>query len=109
MNIRKILVLLESSAKYKKTIDKDDFPYLIKILNTVVLSKFFIIRNNCLKKSLLFYYWFLKYNLKGFGINFGVSKENKKLIGHCWITRYGKAYFESEESLKKYTITYRSK
>lgn len=66
--------------------------------------RFFVIRNNCLRKSLLLYYFLIRSGLTGLGINIGVTREQEKLIGHSWLVLCGKPYLEEERFVEKYKV-----
>ena len=96
------------SKKTAQTKDEQSINEMIQIVNKVARFKYFLIRNNCLRKSLLFYYWLQKCGVSGIEIKFGVNMKDKKITGHSWITRDGKVFIDTAESTFGYTVTYSS-
>jgi len=74
------------------------------------LSRFplFVIRNNCLKRSLLLYYTLLISGVRGVRIHIGVHKRDEKLDGHAWLTVGGDVFADTEEFVSKYRVIYSS-
>lgn len=74
----------------------------------VCKCRFFLIRNNCLKKSLMLYTMLSGAGIRGLEINIGITRDGKDLMGHGWLMMNGKPYLEDyEESLSQYTVMYR--
>lgn len=81
----------------------------LSILDSISRFKFFVIHNNCLKKSLLIYCILLKSGIKEIAINIGIKRESGNLVGHSWIELNGSILFESQESVMQYTVIYTSR
>jgi hypothetical protein len=81
---------------------------MIHKINKIACYRFFLIRNNCLKKNLLFYYILIQSGVKGIRIHIGISKKDAKLDGHCWLTLNGTIFQDSEEFVSKYVVIYSS-
>ncbi|KUO64415.1 MAG: hypothetical protein APF84_10605 [Gracilibacter sp. BRH_c7a] len=107
---KKILQLLAYIESKQKNIfvEQEEIEQMVTILYRIARWKFFLIRNNCLKKNLLLYYFLVQYGVKNIKINIGISKENMKLAGHCWLTIQECVYLEPEESVSKYIVIYSS-
>ncbi|MCC2685184.1 MAG: hypothetical protein K0R75_2083 [Paenibacillaceae bacterium] len=80
----------------------------IALLDRIARCKFFVIRNNCLKKSLLFYYYLLQTGVTGVAIHLGVDKRGGKLAGHCWLTLNGQVFQDTEQFVSNYKVIYTS-
>jgi hypothetical protein len=102
------LLEIVESKKRDVTVDEAEIQKMIQKINIIAQFKFFLIRNNCLKKNLLFYYFLLQSGVKNVTINIGISKEDVKLDGHCWLTLNGVLFMESEEFISKYKVIYSS-
>lgn len=74
----------------------------------VAQLRYFVIRSNCLKKSLLMYYFLLRFGVKNATIHIGVCKTNVKLEGHAWLTVDGNVFLDTEEFVEKYKVIYAS-
>ena len=103
----RVLELIESK-KREVQMEKEAMQHLISILMMISRWKFFVIRNNCLKKNLLIYYFLLRFGMKDLQIFIGVRKLDLNLDGHCWLTKRGHVFLEPEESVEKYNIIYSS-
>jgi len=78
----------------------------IDALHSIASARFFVIRKNCLKKSLLLYYFLLRYGVKNVAIRIGVDKRDGRLDGHAWLTVEGKPLLDSEEFVSRYKVIY---
>lgn len=102
------LLRIIESKKQDTCLDEKQLQALIDRINRIVRFKFFVIRNNCLKKSLLLYYFLLRSGVRNVSILIGVSKTDLKLDGHCWLTLNGGVFQDSEAYVQKYTVIYSS-
>lgn len=80
----------------------------IRLVTRVARFPYFLIRNNCLKKSLLLYYFLVRTGVTGVRIHIGVNKENGAVAGHSWLTLDGKLLNETEEFVARYAVIYSS-
>lgn len=103
----RLLNWLESKRSYRR-IQEDELRSLIRILNKITRYRYFLIRNNCLRKNLVFYYFLIRAGVKGVRIHIGISKKDSKLDGHCWLTLDGALFQDTEESVSKYAVIYSS-
>lgn len=62
----------------------------------------FFLKNSCLKRSLLLYY-FLRKNGIAVQIHFGVKKLDDNLTGHSWLTQGGNLIADREQHRKAFT------
>jgi len=74
----------------------------------VALYPYFLVRNNCLKKSLLLYETMLRSGETGVALHVGVYKSGDKLDGHAWLTKDGSVFLDSEPFVNKFKVIYTS-
>lgn len=110
LSYKKLPRLLEmvESKKSNVRLNEVEIQNMIEKINRIARFKFFLIRNNCLKKNLLFYYFLIQSGVKNVRIHIGISKVETKLDGHCWLTLDDQIFLDSEESISKYTVIYTS-
>ncbi len=104
-----ILTRIEAgrSASGVKLTDKE-LAARIRLIDRFARSKLFLIRNNCLRKNLLFYYFLIRAGVTDLRIHIGVSKDRRDLKGHCWLTLRGRVFLDTDEAVSPYTIMYSS-
>jgi len=100
-----LLAYIESKKK-NVCVTNVDIEQMIALLNRIAQWKFFLIRKNCLKKNLLFYYYLVQYGVSPMQINIGINKNNNNLDGHCWLTVQDRVFMDTEQAVSKYTIIY---
>jgi hypothetical protein len=110
LSTTKLPRLLEMMESRKKNVPLEaaKVPSMIRQVDKIARYRFFVIRNNCLKKSLLFYYFFLQAGVRNVRIHIGISKEDARLDGHSWLTLDGAVFLDSEDFVSKYTVIYTS-
>jgi hypothetical protein len=97
--------------------NKNDFPQkLAKYLDYILNRRFWIYRPNCLRRSLVLYY-FLRNSDFDVQIYFGArftpntteQPQQNQLAGHAWLVYQGHPYLESSGELvnNKFVVTYR--
>lgn len=79
---------------------------ILKFIYNVTQFKIFVIRKNCLKKSLLFYYWLHRFGISNIQLNVGALLKEERINGHAWITINDEVYFDNESKTKDYYITF---
>ncbi len=79
---------------------------LIAFIFNVTQFKYFVIRKNCFKKSLLFYYWLHRFGVKNVQLIIGAFLEDEKIHGHAWITINDEVFFDTVSKIKDYHITF---
>jgi hypothetical protein len=99
------IIHYRQTAAPEKRIDSQD---IIRIVNFVARLKYFVIRNNCLKKSLLLYYFLGKTGLKNLELVIGVKKNTGRLSGHSWLALDSRPFLEDWDSIKEFQIIYSS-
>lgn len=87
---------------------KDDISDIIQIIGLISSCRFLVIRNNCFKKSLLYYYFLGKAGVHNLEIVIGINKTHGKLLGHSWLILDNRLYLEDEENVKEYKVIYSS-
>lgn len=106
-NLPEILKTIQDRSN-SSIANKDTYEILIKSIIKISNYKFFIIRKNCLKKSLLIYDMLTRIGVKNLEFKLGINKENGKLDGHSWVTLNGNPYLDNYELAEKYKIIYSS-
>lgn len=105
----RLLARIEASAADKReAAGEAELDELIRIIDRVARSKLFVVRNNCLKKGLLFYYYLLRAGVHGVAIHIGVNKIDSRLDGHCWLTVDGRLFRDSTDKVSEYRVIYSS-
>jgi hypothetical protein len=102
--------ILEKIDSNRATISgtQSELQEIARITVRVCKWRLFLIRNNCLRRSLLLYTMLSGAGIKGLEINIGISKEGKGLMGHGWLMLNGKPFLEEyEDSLNQYTVMYK--
>ncbi|OPY59386.1 MAG: hypothetical protein A4E55_00246 [Pelotomaculum sp. PtaU1.Bin035] len=82
---------------------------IIQAINLLSGTRFFVIRNNCLKKTLLLYYFLRRAGLKGLAINIGINKVAGKLAGHSWLTLNNEIFLDNYDNVSIYEVIYSTK
>lgn len=96
------------SRKKIELLDDNAVSNFVHIIDKIMHFKFFIIRNNCLRKSLIYYFWLLRFGVTGVEFKIGVSLKDNKLSAHAWLTKDGQVFLDSPESILVYNVTYTS-
>jgi len=86
--------------------DEQALRHALRIAQRLADMKLFVIRRNCLKKNLLYYWILYTFGADGFTIHVGVRKPGQVLSGHCWLTWNGVLYMDTEANVSQYTIMY---
>lgn len=86
--------------------EKGDIQDTINIINIVSRFKLFVIRKNCLKKSLLHYFFLRKAGINGLEIAIGVNKSNGKLSGHSWLVLDNRPFLEDSDPTMEFHVIY---
>lgn len=86
--------------------ERSDIQDLINIINLVSRFKLFVIRKNCLKKSLLRYFFLKKAGINGLEIAIGVNNSNGKLSGHSWLVLDNRPFLEDSDPTVEFHIIY---
>lgn len=104
MKLPGILEVME--FRPKKLISEEEIQYGIEMIESLSNARWFIIRRNCLKKNLLYYFFLVTSGMTGLTLHIGISKLQENLDGHCWLTLNGKVYLDSEQKISKYKAIY---
>jgi len=72
----------------------------------IVRWRGFVIRKNCLKKNLLFYYLHATSGTRNLTLHVGVRPPEPNIRGHCWLTLNGEIYMDTPENVSQYTVMY---
>lgn len=86
--------------------DPDDIRALIETIARVVAMPFYLVRRNCYRKGLLFYYYLVTSGVTDVAIHIGVRKPGAKVEGHCWLTLKGEVFQDSVNNVSTYTVMY---
>jgi len=78
--------------------------YLVKVIDRISRWQAFVIRNNCLKKSLLLYYIFYHSGDKDIELCIGINKKGAHLDGHSWLLKGGHPVLDEAEFIDIYTV-----
>lgn len=103
----RVLAVLEARKRHVRA-DEDAIRLTVRTIERIARLQLFVIRNNCLRKSLLLYYFLLRAGVDGVKIHIGISKKGSRLEGHCWLTRNGGVYLDSEQTTAHYKVIYSS-
>jgi hypothetical protein len=103
----RLLEIIESKQNHQRK-SEAEIQTMIAQIDQIARFRYFLIRNNCLKKSLVFYYFLLRAGVKDVQINMGISKVDAKLDGHCWLTHNGSVFMDTEEFVSTYKVIYSS-
>lgn len=79
---------------------------LVATIARVVDMPWFVIRRNCYKKGLLFYYFLVTAGVPNVALHVGVKKPDGRMEGHCWLTLDGAVFQDSESNVAAYTVMY---
>ena len=102
-SLKRVLSMITPSAKYKPNDALDLSAERIIQLGVLLLKRNrLFLKNTCLKRSLLLYY-FLRKNGIEVRIHFGVKKLKGYLAGHSWLTQNGNLIADKERHGKTFT------
>lgn len=107
VSLPRLLKRLEEKYGCRHARSQREIDEIARITNRVCRWKLFLIRNNCLKKSIVTYSMLLEAGMRGLAINIGIRKEKEKLSGHGWLTLHGDTYLEDGVSVSPYLVMYR--
>ena len=104
VQLPRILDTIES--KPKSPLGEEEARFALRFVDRMTRWKWFVIRRNCLKKNLLYYYVLVTSGKTGVALHVGVRKPEARIDGHCWLTRNGEIFMDTSENVSKYTIMY---
>lgn len=84
-----------------------DAEKVIEIVKKISSMRFFIIRDNCLKRSLLLYYLLNKTGCRNTVLYIGVMKENGVLKGHGWVEYNDRLLLDDAWFVRQYRVIHR--
>jgi len=84
----------------------EEIDRIIRMVGLVTRCRVFIIRDNCLKRSLLYYYFLLEYGYEDVDLVIGVNKTSEKITAHSWLLLDKKPFPDSAEDLAAYKIIF---
>lgn len=93
-------------AKPRRTAEPEYVEELIRVIARVVAMPYFVVRRNCYKKGLLFYYYLVTAGVPNVALHVGVKKPADRMEGHCWLTLDGAVFQDSEANVAAYTVMY---
>jgi len=99
-------ILDEIEAKPRRPLDEEETRFALWLLERMTRWKWFVIRKNCLKKGLLYYFVLVTGGWSGLALHVGVVRPQPDIAGHCWLTRNGDVFMDTAENVSKYTIMY---
>jgi len=105
MKLPRILDKIESKPRHMHS-KEADIHNMLRYIEWISSFKLFVIRKNCLKKNLLYYYFLVTSGITGLDLHIGVRKPGQDLDGHCWLTRDGEVYLDTERKISQYKIIY---
>lgn len=102
------LLRLIESRKREIRMAESEIRHRMDLIHKVIRFKYFLIRNNCLRRNLLLYGFLVRAGVKDLRIHIGISKTDAKLEGHCWLSVKGSVVEDTEENTSQYTVIYSS-
>mgnify|MGYP001126223833 FL=1 len=93
-------------ARPKRAPAPGELQYALAVAERAVRWRFFVIRKNCLKKNLLYYYLHVTAGTSNLTLHVGIQRPDERLSGHCWLTLNGEIYMDTLENVSKYTVMY---
>lgn len=93
-------------AKPRRAAEPAYLDELVRVIARVVAMPYFVIRRNCYKKGLLFYYFLVTAGVRNVALHVGVKKPEGRMEGHCWLTLDGSVFQDSESNVASYTVMY---
>lgn len=104
LKLPRILDIIESKPRKPDIMNSTE--EMVGIITRISNWKLFVIRRNCLKKNLLYYYFLVTTGVTQLTLHVGVRKPDEGIDGHCWLTLRGEVYQDSENNISKYTVMY---
>jgi len=81
-----------------------DIGQLILVIDRVSDWRFFVVRQNCLKKSLLLYYFINRVGEKNIELCIGFDKIGSVINGHSWLLRNGYPVLDDPDFISQYIV-----
>lgn len=79
---------------------------LEQIILALSSLQLFVIRNNCLKRSVLLYYFLARAGGEDLRLHIGVFQRSGRLWGHSWLTRAGSVFLDDPSFTGNFHIIY---
>lgn len=79
---------------------------IIRAISLLSGCRLFVIRNNCLKKTLLLYFFLPRAGLRGLAVNISVHNAAGKLAGHSWLMLSNKIFLDDERHIRNFAVIY---
>ncbi len=87
--------------------DSGDTDRIIEAVKKISSLRLFVIRDNCLKRSLLLYYLLKKTGCRNIVLYIGVMKENGVLKGHGWVEYDDRLLLDDAWFVRQYRVIHR--
>jgi hypothetical protein len=81
----------------------------MQVLYRIINWDYFIIRNNCLKRTMLYYYYLKRLGFTDIIFNIGVTVKDGKPEGHSWIIKDNELLMDEADKIKEFEIIYSTK
>lgn len=103
LSLERILSMLTPCEKEQtQNTSRASIKRIVRLSLLLLNRNRFFLKNSCLKRSLLLYYFLRKHGVN-VQIHFGIKKHDDRLNGHSWLTQDGNLLADHEQHRRAFT------